>query len=99
MPNRLTGPDFLDSVADQNDAQGLPVNAAEFRQRATEWRADQARIEQLCATRPRSNDELAKKIGTTRESIQVLTHRMRRYGQIKTLNAGTHQARHVARKP
>lgn len=57
------------------------------------------RIVQLCATRPRSNDELAKKIGTTRESIQVLTHRMRRYGQIKTLNAGTHQARHVARKP
>jgi hypothetical protein len=43
----LAGPDFLDSVADQNDAQGLPVNAAEFRQRAIEWRADQARIEQL----------------------------------------------------
>lgn len=47
MPNRLTGPDFLDSVADQNDAQGLPVNAAEFRQRATDWRQDQQRIEQL----------------------------------------------------
>ncbi len=54
------------------------------------------RIVRLCTTRPRSNDELAKKIGTTRESVQVLTHRMRRYGQIKTLNPGTHQAVHVA---
>ncbi|PJK00797.1 hypothetical protein CO641_02165 [Lysobacteraceae bacterium NML91-0213] len=54
------------------------------------------RIVRLCSTAPRSNDELAKKIGTTRESVQVLTHRMRRYGQIETLNPGTHQARHVA---
>ena len=54
------------------------------------------RIVRLCSTAPRSNDELAKKIGTTRESVQVLTHRMRRYGQIETLNPGTHQAVHVA---
>lgn len=53
------------------------------------------RIVQLCARRPRSNDELAKRIGTTRETIQVLTHRMRRYGQIATIHPGTHAARHV----
>lgn len=54
------------------------------------------RIVQLCAIRPRSNDELATRIGTTRESVQVLTHRMRRYGQIETINPGTHAAKHVA---
>jgi len=54
------------------------------------------RIVRLCTTQARSNDELAKKIGTTRGSVQVLTHRMRRYGQIETLNPGTHQAVHVA---
>jgi TATA-binding protein-associated factor Taf7 len=45
--DRLTGPDFLDAIADQNEAQGLSVNANEFRQRAHDWRADHARIEQL----------------------------------------------------
>lgn len=57
------------------------------------------RIFRLCSTRARSNDELAKAIGTSRESIQVLTHRMRRYGQIETLNPGTHEARHIACEP
>ena len=57
------------------------------------------RIVRLCSTKPCSNDELAKKIGTTRESIQVLTHRMRGYGQIETLNPGTHDAVHVAVHP
>lgn len=55
------------------------------------------RICELCATRPHSNDELAKRIGTSRGSIQVLTHRMRRYGQIETLNPGTRDAKHIAR--
>lgn len=45
--HRQPGPDFLDSVADQNAASGLDTNAGEFRQRAVEWRADQARIEAL----------------------------------------------------
>ena len=54
------------------------------------------RIVRLCTTRARSNDELARLIGTTRGSVQVLTHRMRRYGQIVTLDPGTHAARHLA---
>jgi hypothetical protein len=52
-------------------------------------------IVRLCRRTPRSNDELARRIGTTRGSVQVLTHRMRRYGQLVTLNPGTHQARHT----
>ena len=48
MPSaRLPGPDFLDSYADQNAANGLDHNAAEFRQRARDWRQDQQRIEAL----------------------------------------------------
>lgn len=49
MPNdtRLAGPDFLDSMAEQALASGLEINAAEFRQRAREWRADQQRLEDL----------------------------------------------------
>ena len=87
MPNRLTGPDFLDSVADQNDAQGLPVNAAEFRQRAIEWRADQARIEQLeadlarlerdhrsHADRARILDELKTHLQVANEALAATTN-------------------------
>lgn len=68
MPNRLTGPDFLDSVADQNDAQGLPVNAAEFRQRAADWRADEQRIEELEAYVAR----LERQLRTADDQARVL---------------------------
>src|SRR5690606_6126493 len=74
MPNRLTGPDFLDSVADQNDAQGLPVNAAEFRQRATEWRADQARIEQLEADLARLERDRRSQADRTRIIDELKSH-------------------------
>ncbi len=45
--HRLTGPDFLDAMANQNAASGLDVNAAEFRQRARDWQADLQRMEAL----------------------------------------------------
>lgn len=66
--DRLTGPDFLDSVADQSDAQGLPVNAAEFRQRATDWRADEQRIEELEAYVAR----LERQLRTADDQARVL---------------------------
>jgi len=47
--HRQAGPDFLDSFADQSAASGLEVNAAEFRERARDWRADIARADQLDA--------------------------------------------------
>lgn len=43
----LSGPDFLDACADSNAASGLDVNAAEFRRRAKQWRADQKRLADL----------------------------------------------------
>lgn len=36
----LPGPDFLDSVADAEAANGNEINASEYRRRAKEWRKD-----------------------------------------------------------
>lgn len=44
----LDGPDFLDAVADAEDALGHAINAAEYRRRAQQWRADR----QALATSP-----------------------------------------------
>lgn len=41
---RPAGPDFLAAFADQNLAQGLLENAAEFRVRAAEWQRDRAML-------------------------------------------------------
>jgi hypothetical protein len=68
--HRLSGPDFLDSMANQSAAHGLDVNAAEFRQRASDWRADQLRIEQLEADVAR----LERKLRTADDQAQVLAN-------------------------
>ena len=40
----LSGPDFLDAVANAEAANGNEINAAEYRRRARQWRdAEQAR--------------------------------------------------------
>ena len=47
---RPAGPDFLANFPEQSLAQGLLDNAAEFRVRASEWRRDQALLEQQAST-------------------------------------------------
>lgn len=64
-PEPLSGPDFLDNCADANAAQGLDVNAAEFRRRARQWREDQQRLtslESLSDTRGSALDDLRERI-------------------------------------
>lgn len=39
-PAMLNGPDFLDAVADAEEANGNTINAAEFRRRAKQWQQD-----------------------------------------------------------
>lgn len=39
-PDTLTGPDFLESLADIAAGNGEFVNCAEFRTRAAQWRRD-----------------------------------------------------------
>ena len=69
MPTaRLPGPDFLDSFADQNAANGLDHNAAEFRQRAIDWRQDQQRIEALEGQVTR----LERQLRTADDQVRVL---------------------------
>ena len=46
----LSGPDFLDAVADAEAAQGNDINAAEFRRRARQWRESEQAHEQLDET-------------------------------------------------
>lgn len=47
---RPEGPEFLRRFAQQSLAQGLTLNAAEFRVRAAEWQQDRATIAQQAAT-------------------------------------------------
>ena len=69
MPSaRLPGPDFLDSYADQNAANGLDHNAAEFRPRARDWRQDQQRIEALEGQVAR----LERQLRTADDQVRVL---------------------------
>lgn len=39
--NSISGPDFLERVADVELANGNEINAAAFRDRARQWRLDQ----------------------------------------------------------
>lgn len=45
--NRLSGPDFLDAVADQEAANGNDINAATFRERALQWKRDRILLQRL----------------------------------------------------
>lgn len=70
MPDthRQSGPDFLASYADQNSASGLDTNAAEFRQRAADWRKDRQRIKELEAQVAR----LERQLRTADDQARVL---------------------------
>ena len=39
-PTALSGPDFLEQLADNAAGDGLLINAAEYRRRAHQWRQD-----------------------------------------------------------
>jgi hypothetical protein len=40
QPQALSGPDFLEQLADNAAGEGLMINAAEYRRRAHQWRQD-----------------------------------------------------------
>jgi len=88
MPHthRQSGPDFLDSFANQSAASGLDVNAAEFRQRAADWRKDRQRIEELEAQVAR----LERQLRTADDQARVLDDIK------KTLQAANDSAASVA---
>lgn len=54
----MSGPEFLQAVADQNPSNGLDINAEAFRQRAREWSAHLAALHNL----REANDDLSTRI-------------------------------------
>ena len=41
----LSGPDFLDQIADNENGDGRHINGAEYRSRAKQWREDQRALD------------------------------------------------------
>lgn len=60
IDQRPSGPEFLSNVAEQNLAQGLLENAAEFRVRAAEWQRDRATIDELTSANARLRDHVQR---------------------------------------
>ncbi len=48
--NSMTGPEFLDALADQEAANGNDINAATYRERAAQWARDRRLIDSLALT-------------------------------------------------
>lgn len=55
----MSGPEFLDAVADASAGNGLDINAQVFRERALEWAGDKRTIEHLRAEVENLTDRLA----------------------------------------
>ena len=62
----MSGPDFLEAVADAELAAGHPVNADVFRQRSREWRQQQADYASLEAR----NHSLSQALDRARSALQ-----------------------------
>ena len=60
IDQRPSGPEFLSNVAEQNLAQGLLQNAAEFAMRAAEWQRDRATIDELTSANARLRDHVQR---------------------------------------
>ncbi|GAB3305794.1 hypothetical protein [Luteimonas notoginsengisoli] len=57
-PNALSGPDFLEAVAEQEAANGNDVNAHIFRERALQWKALEQQFSRLAA----ANDDMSSRL-------------------------------------
>ena len=64
--SELSGPDFLENVADVEAGHGLYINAAEYRKRALEWRLEQARLLDIVD----HNQELVAQLTQLREHLK-----------------------------
>lgn len=65
LPDRLSGPDFLDAVADAEAANDNLINADVYRQRARQWKqleADHEQLQQRNATLQRTLDRLRREL-------------------------------------
>jgi len=68
----LSGPDQLDNIAQAEEANGLYVNAENYRQLARDWRQIEADLQ-------RANQRIAEQSGTIdrlRSSINQVAHQL-----------------------
>lgn len=63
----MSGPEFLEAVADQNAASGLDVNADIYRTRAVEWQRDK----QIIAELSQRASDLQARIDDVRRTVQM----------------------------
>lgn len=64
---RLSGPDFLDAVADAEAANDNAINADVYRTRAAEW----ARTERRLREAEEERDRLAQQLDAVRRAAQA----------------------------
>lgn len=50
QPEALSGPDFLDHIADNENGDGRHINGAEYRRRAKQWRETEAALQRAAET-------------------------------------------------
>ena len=50
QPEALSGPDFLDNIADNENGDGRHINGAEYRRRANQWRETEAALRRAAET-------------------------------------------------
>jgi len=55
----MSGPEFLDAIADANAAAALDINAQAFRERAVEWQRDKKLIDDQANALQDLRDRLA----------------------------------------
>lgn len=75
-PATLNGPDFLDAVADAEEANGNTINAAEFRRRAKQWQQDLSALDAANSGPPSTAVRQVR--GSTRARAHAITPTDRR---------------------
>ena len=64
-PETLSGPDFLDAIADAESGEGRHINGHAYRERAKQWRQDQQALEK--ATNAQA--ELERRLDTANKAL------------------------------
>ena len=72
MYTELSGPDFLDKVADVEAGNGLDINANEYRKRAAQWRELERQTEASATELARLSSEVRNLRNTAQRAAAAL---------------------------
>lgn len=65
QPETLSGPDFLDAIADAESGEGRHINGQAYRQHAKQWRQDQQALENALSAQA----ELERRLDTATKAL------------------------------